>query len=460
VTNVWTQTLSLIEKEINKQSFETWFAPTSLYKFENNSLHIFVPNVFFANWLTENYLNTIYQCLKTIYPQDLQLKFVVKGENHSSSPPNPSNSSPKPSDTPKKEDNITKNIPSPSQYNNHYISPLNPKYTFENFIVGASNQFAHAASRAVAEQPSRSYNPLFIYGGVGLGKTHLLHAIGQFIQNHFPNTRLYYTSSEEFMNELVNAIRYKNTINFRNKYRNMDVLLIDDIQFIAGKESTQEELFHTFNSLYETHKQIVLSSDCPPKEIPTIEERLRSRFEWGLIADIQPPDLETKMAIIKKKVEKENLELPNEVCLLIASNIVSNIRELEGCLNKIIACATIKKKEITIKMAEEALKDILIEREKNITIEKIQQVVATYFNIKTNELKSKVRTSSLAFPRQVAMYLCRTMTNHSLPKIGESFGGKDHTTILHACKKIEKKINQDGLFKNKIHHLMNLIQRP
>jgi chromosomal replication initiator protein len=453
--NIWVQALSLIEKEINKQSFDTWFAPTSLHKLKDNCLQISVPSIFFANWLNENYIGTIQHCLKAIGKKELQLEFVVNGESYKSA----SGFTPKPVVLPSQK-TMSKKTPFLSKNSGNGSINLNSKYTFENFIVGPSNQFAYAASRAVADQPSRSYNPLFIYGGVGLGKTHLLQAIGHSIKTQFSEAKLYYTSSEEFMNELINSIRYKNTLDFRNKYRNMDVLLIDDIQFIAGKESTQEEFFHTFNSLYEAHKQIVISSDCPPKEIPTIEERLRSRFEWGLIADIQPPDLETKIAIIKKKVEKENLELPNDVCMLIATNIVSNIRELEGCLNKIIACATIKKKEITIKMVQEALKDILIEREKSITVEKIQMVVADYFNIKISELKSKTRTASLVFPRQIAMHLCRAMTNHSLPKIGKSFGGKDHTTILHACKKIEKKIEEDILFKNKIHHLMTLIQRP
>ncbi len=449
MSDLWIQTLTLIEKQVNQQSFDTWFAPTSLYKFENNKLYISVPNIFVANWLSENYLGTICNCLKTISDQDIHLKFVVN---------EPENS---PVFKPKiksKSKTITTTMPSP---NNHYKkASLNSRYTFENFVVGTSNQFAYAASQAVAEQPSNSYNPLFIYGGVGLGKTHLLHAVAHFIKNHSPKAKLYYTSAEEFMNELINAIRYKNTYDFRNKYRKMDVLLIDDIQFIAGKESTQEEFFHTFNSLYEAHKQIIISSDCPPKEIPTIEERLRSRFEWGLIADIQAPDLETKIAIIKKKAEKQNLDLPNDVCLLIARNIISNIRELEGCLNKIIACTTIKQKEITIKMAQEVLKDILIEKEKSITIEKIQEVVADYFSIKISELKSKSRTTSLVFPRQIAMYLCRLMTNNSLPRIGERFGGKDHTTIIHAHKKIKQKIEQDILFKNKINHLINLIQIP
>lgn len=449
MANVWIQALDLIEKEINKQSFDTWFASTSLHRFEDNKLLVSVPNNFVANWLSENYLNTIHQCLNSILHQDYQLNFIVSEINCE---PN--------FNIAVESDNISTLIQNSSTPKNPHKYQFNPKYSFENFVVGPSNQFAYAAAQAVAEQPSNSYNPLFIYGGVGLGKTHLLHAIGQFIQNQSPNVKLYYTSAEEFMNELINAIRYKNTFDFRNKYRKMDVLLIDDIQFIAGKESTQEEIFHTFNSLYEAHKQIIISSDCPPKEIPTIEERLRSRFEWGLIADIQTPDLETKIAIIKKKAEKEKLILPNDVCLMIASNITSNIRELEGCLNKIMACAAIKQKEINIKMAQEVLKDILVEREKYITIEKIQEVVATYFNLKVSDLKSKIRTASLAFPRQIAMYLCRTMTNHSLPKIGSSFGGKDHTTIIHAYKKILKKIEEDVVFKNKINHLINLIQKP
>ncbi len=455
--DVWKQTLNLIKKEVNKESFDTWFTPTTLYKVQENRLLISVPNIFFANWLNDNYSLIIYNCLKNVCPHEIKLEFVVTDNqpfngigNHNESEKvnlnTPRNDSPK---------TIPKTIQNDSKKHN-----LNPLYTFGNFVVGASNQFAHAASRAVSEQPGRSYNPLFIYGGVGLGKTHLLHAIGHFVRTYSPEANICYTSSEAFMNELINAIRYKHTFKFRNKYRKVDVLLIDDIQFFAGKESTQEEFFHTFNSLYDANKQIVITSDCPPKEIPTLEERLRSRFEWGLIADIQPPQLETKMAIIQKKLEKESITIPDDICLLIASNVISNIRELEGCLNKVIAFAAIKQKKLTVKMAQEALKDILIEREKFITIEKIQNVVADYFNIKVSDMKSKNRTHSLAFPRQIAMYLCRKQTNHSLPKIGKSFGGKDHTTILHAYKKIEKKIQEDNVFKNTVNHLINLVQRP
>jgi chromosomal replication initiator protein len=323
---------------------------------------------------------------------------------------------------------------------------LNPRYTFDTFIVGPSNQFADAACRAVAEAPSRSYNPLFIYGGVGLGKTHLMHAIGHYVLQHDRTLNLTYISSERFMNEMINAVRYDRIIDFRERYRTVDVLLVDDIQFLAGKEGTQTEFFHTFNALYDSQRQIVLSSDCPPHEIPQLEERLRSRFEWGLIADIQSPDLETKIAILKKKAEAEAVPLPDAVAIYIAGRIKSNIRELEGSLIRLIAYASLTGRELTTDLAQEVLRNVLDHEEKAVTIDIIQKFVADYYQLKLTELKSRNNSKSIAMPRQVAMYLCKSLTHASLPEIGRSFGGKHHSTVIHSIKKIEALRKQDSNF--------------
>ena len=320
---------------------------------------------------------------------------------------------------------------------------LNPKYTFDSFVVGSSNQFAHAAALAVAEKPSKAYNPLFLYGGVGLGKTHLMHAIGHMIKLNNKHLRLTYVSTEKFTNEVINAIRYDKMLSFNERYRNNDVLLIDDIQFIAGKERTQEVFFHTFNSLYDTHKQIIISADCPPRAIPTLEERLHSRFEWGLIADIQPPDLETKVAIIKKKAERQNIAVPDNVALYIASKIRSNIRELEGALVRLIAYCSLKGSEITLPMAQETLHDILGPGEKAITIEMIQKTIADHYKMRVQELKSKNNSKSVTLPRQICMYLCKKLTGASLPQIGREFGDKHHTTVMHSINKISLMIQRD-----------------
>jgi chromosomal replication initiator protein len=334
---------------------------------------------------------------------------------------------------------------------------LNPKYTFETFVVGSSNQFVHAGCLAVGEQLSKAYNPLFIYGGVGLGKTHLLHAIGHLVLRRNGRLRLSYVSSEKFTNDLINAIRFDSTVEFRNRYRSLDLLLIDDIQFIAGKERTQEEFFHTFNELYDSTKQIVISSDSLPREIPTLEERLRSRFEWGLIADIQPPDLETKAAILRKKAQAEAVRLPDEVSLFIAKNVQSNIRELEGSLVRLIAYASLTGREISLELAQETLKELNAERAKVITLGAIQRAVADFFRVKVEDLKSKDRNQGIVLPRQVAMYLSRTMTASSLPAIGEAFGGKDHTTVIHSCEKIKRRLAGDDGFRRQIESLTQSI---
>lgn len=445
MNNIWDKVLDIIEDKINHQSFKTWFIPTKFISCENNVLKILVPNKFYKTWLTEHYLDIISQSLRDISLEHLNFEFIIN-------------------DFENEDDVFPLENESKTQINHLNIPvfplpSLNPKYTFNTFVVGSSNQFAHAAALAVAEHPSLTYNPLFIYGGAGLGKTHLLHAIAHLIIDKYKNFKIVYTQAEKFTNELINAIRYDNMNNFRNKYRNIDVLLIDDIQFIAGKERTEEEFFHTFNTLFEAHKQIVISSDSPPKDIPTIEERLRSRFEWGLISDVQPPELETKVAILMKKAEAERINLPDEVAFFIASKVKSNIRELEGCLIKLGAFSSLNSLEISLIMAKDILNDLFINDDKFVSIESIQKIVCKNFSIKLADLKSKNRCRAVSFPRQIAMYLCRKITNQSLPKIAESFGGKDHTTVLHACGKIETLIEKDNDLRYKINHLINFIKK-
>ena len=328
---------------------------------------------------------------------------------------------------------------------------LSARYTFDSFVVGSSNQFAHAAALAVAEAPSRSYNPLFLYGGVGLGKTHLMHAIGQYLLQHLPDIKLTYISSERFMNEMINSVRYDRILDFRARYRSIDVLLVDDIQFLAGKEGTQTEFFHTFNSLYDAQKQIVISSDCPPHQIPSLEERLRSRFEWGLIADIQPPDLETKMAILKKKAEAEAIPLPDDVALYIAGGIKSNVRELEGSLIRLIAYASLTGSPMSLPLAEEVLRDIIGHNDRVVTIEMVQKLVAGHYNLKVSDLKSRNNSKAVTLPRQIAMYLSKSLVRRtSLPEIGRSFGGKHHSTVIHSIRKIEERCKRDRTFHTQI----------
>lgn len=395
------------------------------------------PNEFTKGILEGRYLNLIKNAIKQVTNKEYNIQFTIPGEDLSI--------------------NVGQSLTSNNSTFNQR-SQLNPKYTFDTFVIGNSNRFAHAASLAVAEAPAQAYNPLFIYGGVGLGKTHLMHAIGHYILNQTPNAKVVYVSSEKFTNELINSIRDDRNNQFRNKYRNVDVLLIDDIQFIAGKESTQEEFFHTFNALHEANKQIVISSDRPPKEIPTLEDRLRSRFEWGLIADIQPPDLETRIAILKKKAKVENIDVPDDVMQYIASKIQSNIRELEGALIRIVAYSSLTNKKITLELAEEALKDIISsDKPKKITVKLIKEVVSKEFNIKVEDFNSRKRTKSIAYPRQIAMYLTRELTDLSLPKIGEEFGGRDHTTVIHAYDKITEDMANNDDFKNVIDKLIKEI---
>jgi chromosomal replication initiator protein len=441
-TNIWDQVLSRIETKVNRHIFYTWFKPTSFVGDDGSTLRIRVPNGMFRDWLTKHYAGVLDEALGEVDRTGTAIVFLTElSEMGPSEPVAPAQSPAIPlASTP---DPVADVEDSP-------IGGLAPRYSFDTFIVGSSNQFAHAACRAVAEAPSRSYNPLFIYGGVGLGKTHLMHAIGHYVLSHLKTLKLTYISSERFMNEMINAVRYDRILDFRERYRGVDVLLVDDVQFLAGKEGTQTEFFHTFNALYDSQKQIVISSDCPPHEIPQLEERLRSRFEWGLIADIQPPDLETKVAILKKKAENEGVPLPDNVAIYIAGKIKSNIRELEGSLIRLIAFASLTGREISLALAQDVLRNVLQHDERAVTIEGIQKFVSDYYQLKHGELKSRNNSKSIATPRQIAMYLCKSLTNASLPEIGRSFGGKHHSTVIHSIRKIEDLRKRDGNFNTLI----------
>lgn len=423
LNEIWQKTLGLLKNELTEISFNTWIKTIDPLSLTGNTINLAVPAEFNKGILESRYQTLIKNAIKQVTFKEYEIAFIVPSQENLNK--------------------LTKQTESAGNEDSP-LSVLNPKYTFDTFVIGNSNRFAHAAALAVAEAPGKAYNPLFIYGGVGLGKTHLMHAIGHYILEQNSSQRVLYVSSEKFTNELINAIKDNRNEEFRSKYRNIDVLLIDDIQFIAGKERTEEEFFHTFNALYEANKQIILSSDKPPKEI-SLEDRLRSRFEWGLIADMQAPDLETRIAILRKKAQLENLTVPNEVIVFIADKIASNIRELEGALNRVIAYSSLTENEITVELASEALKDILsANKAKVLNCTSIQEAVARYFDIRPEEFKSKKRTRDIAFPRQIAMYLCRELTEMSLPKIGEEFGGRDHTTVIHACEKISEEIKSNS----------------
>ena len=437
--NIWEQVLSRIETKVNRHSFYTWFKPTSFVADDGGAIRVRVPNGLFSDWLTKHYSAVLDEALSEVQRKGVHISFVTDDAVI------PVQVLAEPVVAPPLELD-----PEPED---GQVGGLAPRYSFDTFIVGGSNQFAHAACRAVAEAPSRSYNPLFIYGGVGLGKTHLMHAIGHYVLNHLQTLKLTYISSERFMNEMINAVRYDRVLDFRERYRSVDVLLVDDIQFLAGKEGTQTEFFHTFNALYDSQKQIVISSDRPPHEIQQLEERLRSRFEWGLIADIQPPDLETKVAILKRKAEAEGVALPDNVALFIAGKIKSNIRELEGSLIRLVAYASLTGREISLPLAQDVLRNVLQPDDRAVTIEVIQKFVADYFQLKLADLKSRNNSKSVALPRQVAMYLCKGLTNASLPEIGKSFGGKHHSTVIHSIRKIEEMRKREGDFNTLINNL-------
>jgi chromosomal replication initiator protein len=443
-SNIWDDILSRVQAKVNRHSFYTWFKPTSFVADDGLTVTVRVPNALFKDWITKHYSGVIAEALDEVHRADALVSFVSSGLPEAAPRPSPSPAAPPDEVVP--EETLAPVTATAS-------AGLNPRYTFDTFIVGSSNQFAHAACRAVAEVPSRSYNPLFIYGGVGLGKTHLMHAIGHYVLQHDHNLVLTYISSERFMNEMINAVRYDRLIDFRERYRSVDVLLVDDVQFLAGKEGTQNEFFHTFNALYDSQKQIVLSSDCPPHEIEQLEERLRSRFEWGLIADIQSPDLETKVAILKKKAEAEAVPLPDSVAIYIAGRIKSNIRELEGSLIRLIAYASLTGRELSTDLAQEVLRNVKEHEEKAVTIDHIQKFVSDY-QLKLADLKARNNSKSIAMPRQIAMYLCKSLTHASLPEIGRSFGGKHHSTVIHSIKKVEAMRKSDGQFNTLLNSFM------
>jgi chromosomal replication initiator protein len=447
LNDLWNQTLEVIQKKVSKPSFDTWLKATVAHTLKGDELVITAPNDFARDWLESRYLDLISETIFDLTGSKLAIKFII-----------PHN---------QQMDELDLDLAfqkkrqaeQASHQEEQHQSMLNPKYMFDSFVIGSGNRFAHAASLAVAEAPAKAYNPLFIYGGVGLGKTHLMHAIGHYIIEHNPNTKVVYLSSEKFTNEFITAIQNNKTVEFRNKYRSVDILLIDDIQFLAGKEQTQVEFFHTFNSLHEDNKQIVISSDRPPKEIPTLEDRLRSRFEWGLITDITPPDLETRIAILRKKAKAENLDIPNDVMIYIANQIDTNIRELEGALIRVVAYSSLVNQDLSGELAAEALKDIIPNgKPKMITIQKIQQFVADHYGLKVEEFKAKKRTKAVAFPRQIAMYLSRELTDSSLPRIGQEFGGRDHTTVIHAQDKIKKTLQIDNTLQKTIQNLIEMIK--
>jgi chromosomal replication initiator protein len=431
---LWQEALGEIGKRLGKQSFETWIKPIRFDSYTKNEIHLDVPNRFFRDWLTEHFLGQIEDVLSSLAHQHIKISLNIKHDLQVKTT----------SERTERKEGREK----PQRVNN-----LIPKYTFENFVIGASNQFAHAASVAVANQPGEHYNPLFIYGGVGLGKTHLVNATGHEAAAKRPGIRVYYLSSESFMNELIGSLRRDKMDEFKTKFRNIDILILDDVQFIAGKERTQEEFFHTFNSLYESHKQIVITSDKFPKEIPGLEDRLRNRFEWGLIADIQPPDMETRVAILQKKAEAEGVQLPHDVAIFLATNIDSNVRELEGSLTRLAAFSSLTKVQITVELTKEVLRNTLKRPQREVTVESIQKTICDFYNIKIGDLKAKRRTKNIAIPRQVAMYLCRKHTETSFPAIGDKFGGRDHSTVIHASKAVERRLKEDPYMQTTIEKL-------
>ncbi len=440
--NSWDKFLEHVKSRVSINTYTTWFQPTRLNRAEGETLFIHIPSGVFRQVLTRTYGEIVKAVFHEIGTPNVRVQYVCTEEEPAvAATASPSN--------PIKQSKLD------FESSDHQ---LNLRYTFDSFVVGKSNEFAHAASRAVAEQPSKAYNPLFLYGGVGMGKTHLMHAIGHTIKKRNPAMRLSYVSAEKFTIEVINSLRFDRMITFRDRFHTVDVLLVDDIQFIAGKERTQEEFFHTFNALYEQQKQIVISSDCLPKDINSIEERLRSRFEWGLIADIQPPDLETKIAILQKKAENDRFPLPDEVAEYIARAIKSNVRELEGALTRLMAYASLTGATVSLATAQQVLRNIIASQEKRVTIDLIQKRVSEHFNLREQDLKVRSNTRAIAFPRQVAMYIVKQLTTASLPEIGRQFGGKHHTTVLHSINKIEEMRRSDKELNRTITRLMDALQ--
>jgi chromosomal replication initiator protein len=452
---LWDQVLARVETKVNRHSFSTWFRRTDFVSDDGQRVIIRVPDTVFRDWLLKHYSGVLADAMAEVGRANAALTFLTEAEANTQAAAVERVFAPDKAPASPSSQTAQTYFPASAPDGPAAGPPgLNPRYTFDTFVVGPSNQFAHAACRAVAEAPARSYNPLFIYGGVGLGKTHLMHAIGHYIIEQTRSLRLTYVSSERFMNEMINALRYERILDFRERYRNIDVLLVDDIQFIGGKESTQTEFFHTFNALFDSAKQIVISSDSPPHEITALEERLRSRFEWGLIADIQPPDLETKVAILRKKAEAEAVPLPDNVAIYIANKIRSNVRELEGSLIRLVAYASMTGAEINLALAQHVLRNVLSNDERVVTIEAIQKFVADYFQLRPTELKARNNSKSIALPRQVAMYMCKALTRASLPEIGKAFGGKHHSTVIHSIQKIEGMRQRDAEFGSLLTNLL------
>ena len=444
IENEWQDALAYIQGRVPKQVYDTWFTPIYLERIEDSTAQLGVPNKFFGDWLHQHYGPLLSEAVSAARGgAETSITFVIFKQA-------------------KKQPDSSGNMVSAVRQNTGPRTKrgiqLNPKYTFKSFVVGAGNQFAHAACMAVAEQPAKAYNPLFIYGDTGLGKTHLLNAIGNYVAER-TDLRIAYLTTEQFTNEVINSIRYDKMMDLRKRYRHIDMLMIDDIQFLAGKERTQEEFFHTFNALYEAHKQLVLSSDRFPKDMPDIEERLRSRFEWGLIADLQPPDVETRIAILRKKSEDEGVTLPEDVIQFLATTMKSNIRELEGSLVRLGAYASLTGQTITLEMAKSVLRDLIGTKKKIVSMDDIQETVGARFHVKIADLKSRRRSKTLVHPRQIAMYLCRELTDSSYPEIGRQFGGKDHTTIIHACKQVIKAKDNDSVFSATLESLKEQILR-
>ncbi|MBS1813569.1 MAG: chromosomal replication initiator protein DnaA [Acidobacteria bacterium] len=468
VPNFWMRILSALEKKINRQSFETWLKPTRFSHVNGRTLFVRIPSKEFGH-LGDKFGDLIYEAVDNLELEIDEVKFVTAAEDPTAPKtredggfaPVPAHSTQAPL-TPRagRLGNHAPPPPAPAPEQGRLdwnTAQLNQRYLFDNFVIGSGNQFAHAASLAVAERPSRAYNPLFLYGGVGMGKTHLMHAIGHEVKRHNPHATIRYVSGEKFTNEMISSVRYDKMTTFRDNYRGVDVLLIDDIQFLAGKERTQEEFFHTFNALHESMKQIVIASDRPPKELADFEDRLRSRFEWGLIADIQPPDLETKVAILQKKAENEHATLPTDVALFIASNVRTNVRELEGALVRLMAWCSLHGVEITLPTAQQCLKQFIDTQVRKITIEAIQRATAEQFGMKVGELKQKNNSRQIVVPRQIAMYLAKQMTEASLPEIGRQFGGKHHTTVMHSIAKIDEQRRADKHLNSTINKLMETL---
>jgi chromosomal replication initiator protein len=443
--NSWDKFLEHVKSRVSINTYTTWFQPTRLNRAEGETLFVQIPSGVFRQVLTRTYGEIVKAVFHEIGTPNMRVQYVCTEEEPTSTASAAQASATGPSKQSKLD----------FESSDHQ---LNLRYTFDSFVVGKSNEFAHAAARAVAEQPSKAYNPLFLYGGVGMGKTHLMHAIGHTIKKRNPAMRLSYVSAEKFTIEVINSLRFDRMITFRDRFHTVDVLLVDDIQFIAGKERTQEEFFHTFNALYEQQKQIVISSDCLPKDINSIEERLRSRFEWGLIADIQPPDLETKIAILQKKAENDRFPLPDEVAEYIARAIKSNVRELEGALTRLMAYASLTGATVSLATAQQVLRNIIASQEKRVTIDLIQKRVSEHFHLREQDLKVRSNTRAIAFPRQVAMYIVKQLTTASLPEIGRQFGGKHHTTVLHSINKIEEMRRSDKELNRTITRLMDALQ--